>query len=117
RVAAQGLAEGLGQPAIVENRGGSTVIAAQIVVNATPDGYTLYGATNSVWILPSMEKVPYDPIRDFSPVALTTTSPSVLAVNPSVAAHSLQELIALAKAVPGKLNIGSGVAGSTTYLS
>lgn len=117
RVAAQGLTEGLGQPAIVENRGGSTVIAAQMVINATPDGHTLYGATNSVWILPLMEKVPYDPIRDFAPVALTTTSPSVLAVHPSVAAHSLKELIALAKAVPGKLNIGSGVAGSTTYLS
>lgn len=117
RVAAQGLSERLGQPAVVDNRGGSTVIAAQIVINAAPDGYTLYGATTSVWILPLLQKVPYDPIRDFEPVALTTVSPSVLAVHPSVSANSLKELIALAKAAPGKLNIGSGVAGSTTYLS
>ena len=118
RIAAQGLTAVLGHPVIVDNRGGSAVIPAEIVAKAPPDGYTLSVSGNTTWLLPFLqENVPYDPLRDFSLISLTTSSPAVLAVHPSVAANSVKELIALAKARPGELNYASGTLGSTTHLA
>jgi tripartite-type tricarboxylate transporter receptor subunit TctC len=117
RLVAQGLTAGFGQQAIVDNRGGNAVIQAQIMARALPDGYTLLTSGNNHWILPVLQAVPYDPRRDYSPITLTTSSPALLAVHPSVAAHSVKELIALAKTKPGELNYASGAQGSTTHLA
>jgi tripartite-type tricarboxylate transporter receptor subunit TctC len=116
RLIAQGLSEGLGQQVIVENRTAG-IVQAEIVAKAPPDGYTLLAATGAFWTFPLMEKVPYDPVRDFSPVSLTVSAPSVLVVHPSVAANSVKELIAVAKAKPGSLNYASGPSGSSNHLS
>jgi len=106
-----------GQQVVVDNRGGGT-IAGDIVAHAAPDGYTLlyYGPT--LWLLPLMRKqMPYDTLRDFAPVTLAVSTPAVLVVYPSLAAKSVRELIALAKANPGKLNYASAAAGTATHLS
>jgi tripartite-type tricarboxylate transporter receptor subunit TctC len=117
-VVAQGLTDRLGQPVIVENRGGSAVIPAEIVAKAAPDGYTLSTSGNTTWLLPFLQDgVPYAPLRDFSMIVLTTSSPAVLAAHPSLAVNSVKELIALARAKPGELNAASGTLGSTTQLS
>jgi tripartite-type tricarboxylate transporter receptor subunit TctC len=91
RLIAQGLAASLGQAAIVENRGGSSLIPTQIVMNAPPDGHTLYSATTNLWILPLLQTVPYDTLRDFSPITLAVSSPNVIAVHPSVSVHSVKD--------------------------
>ncbi len=117
RIVAQGLTPRLGQQVIVDNRGGSAVIAAGIVAKAAPDGYVLLLSASAHWLLPLFESVPYDPIKDFAPISMTTLSPAVIAVHPSVDAKSLKELMALAKSKPGQMNVGSGTKGSTTYLS
>lgn len=117
RIMAQGIISRMGQQAIVENRGGSAIIAAGIVARASPDGQTLLVASSAHWLLPLFESVPYDPLRDFAPITMATASPAVIAVHPSVDAKSLRELIALAKSRPGQLNIASGTKGATTYLS
>ena len=116
RLVAQEIAGGLGQQVIVDNRTGGTV-QAEIVAKAPPDGYTLLAATGAFWTFPLMQKVPYDPVRDFSPVSLTVSAPSVLVIHPSVGANSVKELIALAKAKPGSLNYASGPSGSSNHLA
>ena len=118
RLVAQGLTGNLGQQVIVENRGGASgAMAAQTVARASPDGYTmiLYGST--LWIAPLMQKLPYDPVRDFAPITLVTMQPNILVVHPSVQAKSVSELIALAKARPGALNFATGQLGSTNHLA
>ena len=117
RLIAHGLSINLGQPVIVENRGaGNGVLAAQTVARATPDGYTLLLYSSSLWTLPLMQAVPYDPTRDFAALTLAVQSPNILVVHPAVAAKTVGELIALAKAHPGKLNYGAGTAGSSSHL-
>jgi len=116
RVIAQGIAAPLGQPVVIENRS-SGLIPADIVSKATPDGYTLLVTSNVLWIQPLMQKVPYDPARDFSPVTFTNKAPLVVGVHPSVAASSIKELIALAKAKPGTLNYASSVSGTASHLA
>ena len=113
RILAQGVSPLLGQTVIVENRGGAAgALAADIVVRASPDGYTVLYYTNALWLAPFMrDNVGYDPVKSFVPVILVARSPSVLAVHPSVPVTSVKELIALAKAKPGTLNYGSGAAG------
>lgn len=113
RLVARGLSGTLGQPVIVENRGGASgALAADIVVKASPDGYTVLYYTNALWLTPFMrDNVSYDPIRSFAPVILVAKSPQVLVLNPSVPASSVKELIALAKAKPGQLNYGGGAVG------
>jgi tripartite-type tricarboxylate transporter receptor subunit TctC len=118
RLVAQALSGGFGQPVIVENRGGASgAVAAQTVARASPDGYTmiLYGST--LWIAPLMQKLPYDAVRDFAPITLVTAQPNILVVNPSVAAKSVSELIALARAKPGEINFATGQLGSTNHLA
>ena len=117
RLLAQGLAERLGQAMVVDNRA-SSILPAEIVAKAPPDGYTLLSYGNSIWVGQLVRgKMTADPLRDFTPISLVGTGPSVLVVNPSVPAKSVQELIALAKAKPGTLNYSSGATGASSHLS
>lgn len=105
---------------IVENvSGGGGNVGADSVARAAPDGYTLLlAAPGPLVVNPSLyQKLAFDPSKDFAPVALIASVPIVLAVNPSVKANTVAELIALAKAEPGKLNFGSSGNGSTNHLS
>jgi tripartite-type tricarboxylate transporter receptor subunit TctC len=116
RMVAQALSAALGQAAIVDNRV-SGVIQGEIVAQAVPDGYTLLVSSGNLWISGFMQKVPYDAVKDFKPITLAATSPYLLVVNPQVAAKSVRELIALAKARPGELNYVSLSAGSSNHLA
>ncbi len=120
RIVAQKLSERLGQPIVIENRGGAGgTLGTAVVARAAPDGYTLAVASTSTHVVaPSVySKLDYDPVRDFAPVSLVAVSPYLLVVAPSVPAKTLQELIALAKKQPGKLNYASAGVGSTTHLA
>jgi tripartite-type tricarboxylate transporter receptor subunit TctC len=105
--------------AIVENRpGAGTVIGTDTVAKAAPDGYTILLAVTSHAVNATLvEKLPFDPIGDFAPIVLAATAQNILAVNPSVAARTPAELIALAKANPGKLNAASPGKGTTLHLA
>lgn len=116
RVMAQELAGPLGQPVIVENRGAG-VYSGEIVSKATPDGHTLLVTGTSFWVGPLFRKTPYDPVRDFSPVALLVNSPNVLAVYPGLPVKSVKELIELARAKPGELNFATASTGSSSHLA
>jgi tripartite-type tricarboxylate transporter receptor subunit TctC len=117
RLIAQGMTQSLGRPVIVENRGGSVVLGAEIIAKAPPDGYTLLLYGNNLWLLPFMrDKVRYDPLSDFTPITLAVNSPNVLVVNPSLPVKSTKDLIALAKAKPGELNYG-GATGGVAHLA
>ena len=118
RMIAQGLTPSLGQPVIVENRGGSQLITGDILAKAPPDGYTLLVSSNALWILPLMvTSVPYDVIKDFAPVTIPVSAPNVLVVHRSVPVKSVKELIALARARPGDLNYAAGGIGAPTHLA
>src|SRR5437868_7407204 len=119
RLVGQHLGAGLGQPVVIENRAGSGGIAGtEAAAKAAPDGYTFLMTNVSLVTSAYLYKsLPYDPQKDLVPVTLVATSPLMLVVHPSVAASSVQELVALAKANPGKLNFGSGGIGSTPHLS
>ncbi|WP_229266572.1 tripartite tricarboxylate transporter substrate binding protein [Leptospira sp. severe_002] len=111
RLIAQSLQETLGQPFIVENRAGAGgLLAASAVARAKNDGYTLLLTTNSTHSAANglFKSVPYDPIKDFTPIARIGSFPSFVAVNPSQPINSMQELVAYAKANPGKLSYGVG---------
>jgi tripartite-type tricarboxylate transporter receptor subunit TctC len=117
RQVANALTTSLGQQVLVENRG-SSVIPGEIVANASPDGHTLLFTSGGIlWVLPFFQKVPYDPVKDFSPVALSGSFPSLLVINASVPANSVKELIALAKAKPGALNSVMTAQGGSAHLS
>jgi tripartite-type tricarboxylate transporter receptor subunit TctC len=111
RLLAQKLSDAWGQTVIVENKpGANTVLAAQYVAHAAPDGHTLLVAIDSTLVMNQYlyKKLPYDPFKDFAPITQTTQSMSVLAVRAADGPKSVKELIAQAKAVPGKLNYGGG---------
>ena len=119
RTVALKLTELWGQSVIVDNRpGGGTMIGTEAVARAAPDGYTLLVTPAPFTINPSLlKKVPYDALNDFAPITLINTTPLVLVVNPGVPAKSVKELIALAKANPGKLNFGSSTIGGSNHLA
>ena len=119
RLVAQRMSEGLGVQIVADNRAGAGgTIGVQIAANSLPDGYTLLMTAPSLTINASlMRPAPYDPIRDFSAVGQATTSQYMIVVHPAVPANNLKELIALAKARPGKLNYGSGGPGNSTHLA
>ena len=117
RQLATGLTASLGQQVIVENRG-SSVVPGEIVSKAPPDGHTLLFTSGGIlWVLPFFQKVPYDAVKDFDPVALTASFPAILAVNASVPANSVKELIALAKAKPATLNYVMTAQGGSAHLA
>jgi len=120
RILAQKLTDDLGQQVIVENRsGGGGNTGSDFVAKAEPDGYTLlFTAPGPLTVNQTLySKLPFDPAKDFAPVALFATAPIVLIVNPGVPANGVQELIALAKKEPGKLNFASAGNGTTNHLS
>jgi tripartite-type tricarboxylate transporter receptor subunit TctC len=120
RAIGQKLTEAWGQPVVIDNRpGAGGNIGADLVAKSAPDGYTiLEGALSTHAVNVSLySKMPYDPVRDFAPITLVAVTPNVLVVNPSVPANSVKELIAYAKAHPGKLSFGSGSNGSAGHLA
>jgi tripartite-type tricarboxylate transporter receptor subunit TctC len=114
RLIAQGLTESMGQQVIVDNRGN---LAAQMAAKAPPDGYTLALLGPPMWISPLLQNVPYDAVKDFSPIVQAASSANVLIVHPSLAANSVKELIALARAKPGELNYASSMTGASNHLA
>src|SRR6202163_356364 len=118
RFIAQWLSERLGQPFFVENRpGGGNNIGTEMAAHAPPDGYTLFMANSVNAINNSLyENLNYVFMNDFVPIVNTMTSPCLMMVHPSVPAKTAAEFIALAKANPGKINMGSGGVGSTGHL-
>src|ERR1700729_140850 len=120
RVIAQKMSEILGQGVVVENRtGASGLIAAQDLMKSDPDGYTLMmGSQTTCAVAPALyHKVTVDPVKDFAGIALTGASPLVLVVNPASPAHSVADVIAMAKANPGKINFGTGGVGTTPHMT
>lgn len=120
RAMAQKLGELLGQRVVIDNRpGAGGAIGGDFVARAAPDGYTLIAGTTSTFgIGPNLyRKPPYDPVRDFAPVILTSLAQNMLIVHPSVPARSVPQLIALAKANPGKLNFASAGVGSSSHVA
>lgn len=120
RVVAQKLSELLGQTVVVDNRAGAGgAVGTALVGTAAPDGYTiLISGTSSLAINPSLYKtLPYDPLKDFAPVSLVGTAPSLLVMNPSVPVKTVKDLIALARAKPGQINYASGGIGSAPHLA
>ena len=120
RLVFPGLSQQLGASLVADNRaGGGGVIGAEIAAKSAPDGYTLFiSSPGALTILPHMRKnIPYDTIRDFAPISLISIGPFVLMTHPSVPAKSIKELIALAKAQPGKLNYASAGNGVANHLA
>ena len=120
RIVAQKLSERLGQSIVIENRGGAGgTIGTALIAKSAPDGYNLAVASTSTHVVaPGVyAKLDYDPVKDFAPIGLMAISPYLLVVNPSVPARSVQELVALAKKQPGRLNYASAGVGSTTQLA
>ncbi len=119
RAVAAKLTELLGQTVVVDNRpGAGTVIGSELIARATPDGYNLlFGTGGGTFLAPLiLPKVPYDPQKDFAPVAMLVMSPQVLVVHPSTGANSVKELIAVAKSKPGQLNFSSVGTGTSPHL-
>jgi tripartite-type tricarboxylate transporter receptor subunit TctC len=110
RLVAQAASAEIGQQMVVDNKpGGNTIIGAETVAKASPDGYTIFlSSTNSYAVTPAVHaRLPYDPVKDFSPVTQALHGPLFLIVNPALGAGSVQELVAMARAKPGALNYGS----------
>ena len=113
------LGEALGQPIVYENRaGGGGLIAGEIVARSAPDGHTLLVGASNTHIFATLlnEKVPYDPVKDYAPITKFAEVPNVLVARPSLPAKSVQELVAYAKANPGKINFASSGNGSSGHL-
>jgi tripartite-type tricarboxylate transporter receptor subunit TctC len=119
RILAAKLTENLGQQVIVDNRSGASgIIGTELVAKAPPDGYTLL--INTLPLVTNqflMPQVPYDPIRDFEPISMVTSSPSLVTVHPSVPVHSIKELIALARSKPGQLNYSAAGVGTNPHIA
>jgi tripartite-type tricarboxylate transporter receptor subunit TctC len=119
RVVGQRMSELTRQPVVIDNRGGQAgVLGTDAVAKAAPDGYTIGIVSASALVInPSMEKVPYDIQKDFAPVTLVVTVPEMLVVASNVPANNMAELVALAKAQPGKLNFASAGVGGLPHLA
>jgi tripartite-type tricarboxylate transporter receptor subunit TctC len=119
RIVSQKLSETFGQQFVIDNRPGAAgSLGREIVAKATPDGYTLLiGDSPHTINVHLLRHLPYDPIRDFTPITMLATTPQVLVVNPSFPAQTLKEFIAATSAQPGKFNYGSGGTGGITHLT
>jgi len=119
RILGQKLAESLGKPFVIENRGGANGnIGTEAAAKSTSDGNTLLFTGAGFVTNPSLYKtVPYDPVKDFEPISLMALGPNVLVVHPSLPAKSVQELIALARAQPGRIGFAGSGSGSTPHLA
>src|SRR5262245_11517279 len=119
RVVAQKMSEGLGQTVIVDNRpGAGSLNGIELVANAVPDGHTLLVVAASFTINPALhKKLPFDPVRDFSPITQFATLPHILIVHPSVPVTSVTELIPPAKDKPGQLNYASSGIATSTHMA
>jgi tripartite-type tricarboxylate transporter receptor subunit TctC len=112
--------EGLGQPVVIDNRpGAGTIIGTEATAKSAPDGYTfMLGTVSSHAINPALNpKLPFDPVKDFTPVSLVASIPFAMIVHPSVPAKSVQEFVALAKSKPGQLNYSSAGNGTSNHLA
>ena len=114
RIIGQGITGPLGKPVVVDNRG---IIGYEVAARAAPDGYTLLINGTPFWITPLLQKMAYDPVRDFAPITLAIRQPNMVVVPPSLPVNNIRELIALAKAKPGALNYASGVIGAGPHLA
>ena len=119
RMLAPRLSSLLGQQLVIDNRGGAGgLIGAELAARAAPDGYTLLFCSPSFTILPLLQKqVAYDPLKDFAPIGLVSIGPYLLVTHPSVAVRTVKELVALAKAEPGRVNYASAGNGSPNHLA
>lgn len=119
RAVGQRMADAIGQPMVVDNRpGAGSINGTDIAAKATPDGYTLLVVAASFTITPNIrKKVPYDVLRDFTPISQLVTLPHILVVHPSLPVKSVKELIAMAKAQPGVLNFASSGIGTSTHMA
>jgi tripartite-type tricarboxylate transporter receptor subunit TctC len=119
RILAPKLTELLGQQVVVENRAGAgTMIGIEVVAKSAPDGYTLLMGLSTLAINPAMyKKVPYDAVRDFTPISQIITAPNMLVVHPSIPVKTVKELIAFTRARPGQLNYASAGHGTNPHLS
>jgi tripartite-type tricarboxylate transporter receptor subunit TctC len=119
RMVSEKLVPVLGQPLVMDNKpGAGGTIGAEAASKAPPDGYTLLaGSSGPISISPNVQKVPYDPLKDFAPISLLAINPYVLVVNPSVPAKNLPELIALLRANPGKFSFSSSGSGASSHLA
>jgi tripartite-type tricarboxylate transporter receptor subunit TctC len=119
RIVAQKLSERLGQSVVVENRpGAGGSIGSDLVAKSAPDGYTILMATSSTHSIgPSLQKLPYDPIRDFAAITHVADIPNVLVVSPKLPVTNLKDFVAYAKANPGKLNFASSGVGTIVHLN
>ena len=119
RLIGQHMGESLGQPVVIDNRpGAGNIIGTDAVAKAAPDGHTLLMAINNHAINASLYKsLPYDPVRDFAGVSLIASTPHILVVHPSLPVKSVQELIALARAQPGKINYASAGNGTAAHFA
>jgi tripartite-type tricarboxylate transporter receptor subunit TctC len=120
RLVGKQLSESLGQPLVIDNRpGAGGVLGAELAAKAAPDGYTLFlGGVGSHAVNPNLNaNLPYDPIRDFAPVALLASAPLILVVHPSVPAASFKAFVALARSKPGQLNYASNGNGTSSHLA
>ncbi len=114
----QKMTDSWGQPFVVDNRpGGNTIIGTDALAKSPPDGHTIMLASSAHVLVPLLMKVPYDPIKDFAPVATFTRSTYVLIINPAIPVNNLSEFIAYAKARPGQLNYGTPGAGGPQHLA
>jgi tripartite-type tricarboxylate transporter receptor subunit TctC len=119
RVLARQIGKATGHTIVVENRGGSaSIVGTEFVNKSDPDGYTLLlGQSGPISINPAIYKsLPYDPVKDFAPVSLTSTYPYIMVVNRSLGVKTLQEFVALAKSKPGALNYGTTGVGASNHL-
>src|SRR3954471_20336963 len=117
RTVGQKLGEILGQQIVIDNRGGGGgVIGADAGAKAPPDGYTMALVTSTFAMTPTLQKPPYDPVRDFTPLVLLAAVPNILVVNPSIQATNLQELIALARSRPHELSYATSGNGTVSHL-
>jgi len=119
RMLAESISQEFGQTVIVDNKGGAGgAIAAEFVARANPDGYTLFfGANAQTSVAPYVQRIKYDPIKNFKPISIFGTNGSILAISSKVPANNVAELIAYAKANPNKINYGSGGIGTIAHLA